>query len=502
MKKQTFRIRLLVILFLASFVFFACEQEDMNSTNESPKENKINEKTIHRFRGQSKEKIREAQKWVSEHTIQTRSSEESILGWEYAFSDSTKTYETVEVPVGYLKQKCIVLSDCEEKYNETKDAKYLQNITRLVIETNKETEEKRSYYMTIVPSAKCIEQAADSLSLNTYLQRNKSFDGCILFFDLDKQLINGWQYESGKITEVLTPSSKVQTRAVETVCQTTYEVTTTEWYSNGRHTSTTVRVDSYETCWQRASFSEFPVTGADSSGGNGGGAAGSNTTDANKAKKDKKQKKQEKTPCSQAKRVGKNPQTKELMKKLQGKVSDNKEHGYLLKQIGFGVEATHIEGVENAGEINFTFNEPIDGYIHSHYTGTLSIFSPSDIFAIVQIYKQGKILDVNSFVAGVVTSQNTQYLLVIDNLEQFENFADRIWKNGKLSNSEMDKEEIMFNAYGIKPTNAPNKNEVSFLRFMANRQYGLKLLKMDKQIKKWNLIELQNNKITKSNCDN
>ncbi len=270
MKKQILKVRLWAFLVFVSIVFFACEQEDMDNTNESLKENRINEKTIHRFRGQSIEKIREAQKWLSNHSLATRSSEESILGWEYAFSDSTKTYETVEVPVGYLKQRCIVLPDAEEKYVETQNPKYLRNITRLVIETNKETGEKRSYYMTIVPSAKCIDQAADSLSLNTYLQRNKSFDGWILFSDLDNKRVNGWQYQDGKITAQLKPSDTVRTRASVVMCRTIYEVTSTDWYSNEEYIGTSVWVDEREECW----LAYLTQDGGGRGGGGGIGGGG------------------------------------------------------------------------------------------------------------------------------------------------------------------------------------------------------------------------------------
>ncbi|QDP86251.1 hypothetical protein FNJ88_12090 [Chryseobacterium sp. SNU WT5] len=54
-------------------------------------------------------------------------------------------------------------------------------------------------------------------------------------------------------------------------------------------------------------------------------------------------------------------------------------------------------------------------------------FSPDDLFAMAGLYKSGNIKELENFVMGVVTNSGTQYYLVIDNIENFGNFAESLF---------------------------------------------------------------------------
>ncbi len=210
-----------------------------------------------------------------------------------------------------------------------------------------------------------------------------------------------------------------------------------------------------------------------------------------------------KEPCEQATTIGKHKDTKALMKILQGKTSENKEYGYVLKADGSKINGRAIVGGIGEKGIDFQITEDyVDGYIHSHYKNLLPIFSPDDIFAIVSIYKQGKIRDLNTFVAGVVTEQGTQYLLVINEPGKFMMFAQNLYKGFDFSEKTLNAyERMLHDLYQIDPKNSAKDNELNFVRFLQQNKTGLKLLKGSKDLNSWAAKNLdKNNKIVSTDC--
>lgn len=91
-----------------------------------------------------------------------------------------------------------------------------------------------------------------------------------------------------------------------------------------------------------------------------------------------------------------------------------------------------MEGNLNQPFIRFELTGQIDGFVHSHYQGLLSVFSVSDIFGLAAMYKNGNIRDVNTFVIGLVTDVGTQYMMVIDDPEKFAKFANNLFKGNEI----------------------------------------------------------------------
>jgi hypothetical protein len=87
------------------------------------------------------------------------------------------------------------------------------------------------------------------------------------------------------------------------------------------------------------------------------------------------------------------------------------EKGYLLTGSADGtISESYVEGQAGELEISLTIPNQIDGFIHSHYLGGLSVFSVSDLATLAWMYKNGKIKDFKSFIMGVVTSSGTHYI--------------------------------------------------------------------------------------------
>lgn len=180
--------------------------------------------------------VLQAKVWFNKsNPVETKSDFGTKYLWEYAFTDSTIKSKTVEVPLGLKKEILFVAPECQKRYEETHDIRYLQNTTRLIIETDQSKGKTRAFYMIIAPSLNYLEITNFRPSYNTYLSRDDKFDGYILFKDLNGKLINGWKYNSGKISHKIKPikqsSNKIlpNTKGTITFCQNTYEISYTEW---------------------------------------------------------------------------------------------------------------------------------------------------------------------------------------------------------------------------------------------------------------------------------
>jgi len=160
------------------------------------------------------------------------------------------------------------------------------------------------------------------------------------------------------------------------------------------------------------------------------------------------------------------------------------EKGYVLSsnQTG-GYDYNFVSGLAlnsggtsiSVGEINFTVNDPIDGFMHSHTPQTLSCFSLSDIKAVFDLYDKDKMAYWQSFTAAVVTNDGTAYMLKIEDSSVFESFG-----SGYLSNNNgfigLEEAFTLYNdTYLNIGYSKEDANELSLLKCLNNS--GLKLLK-------------------------
>ena len=199
MKKCFFQIFMLVALFF--LIIFSCRQDFENQINQ----NQIN---------QNSSAIEDAKLWY-ENNVPTKLTLKSAKlnqgkldltpAWEYAFAERHKCFTAVQVPLGMKGGINVVLPENKQAYLQTKDPRYLQSLTYLVI-ANKE-KKRIGFSMTIVPDKSYLNTNNYNGVLSTYKKWQKNFSGYILYHSLTGDFINGWRFLDGKAIKSLNKKS-------------------------------------------------------------------------------------------------------------------------------------------------------------------------------------------------------------------------------------------------------------------------------------------------------
>jgi len=99
--------------------------------------------------------------------------------WKKATVHQLSESKTVEVPLVFTNMANAVSAEAYAEYERTKDLKYLQNDTRLVIETYTETGKKRDFIMKMAPSLEYI--LFENKGSSSYLNVDEYFDGTVRY---------------------------------------------------------------------------------------------------------------------------------------------------------------------------------------------------------------------------------------------------------------------------------------------------------------------------------
>ncbi|MBS7121610.1 MAG: hypothetical protein KH117_11490 [Dysgonomonas sp.] len=191
MKKK--HLFFLIALLIPVYYFYSC-QSDIVSDSTDSKNNR-------------KEVLAQARNWYENNkpgeTIRLKSvSYEADIkatpNWEQAFRRQNKEYKVVETALKWSVKNNYVTHDCYDAYKRTGDKRYLISKTRMVILTDKKTNETCGFMMTLMPS----KEYWDSSNFNpfkdiTYLDK-KTFSGKIGLFALDGKFIEGFIYKDGE----------------------------------------------------------------------------------------------------------------------------------------------------------------------------------------------------------------------------------------------------------------------------------------------------------------
>ncbi|MGB4775453.1 MAG: hypothetical protein WBP45_09795, partial [Daejeonella sp.] len=235
-----------------------------------------------------------------------------------------------------------------------------------------------------------------------------------------------------------------------------------------------------------------PVEPGDNPGNGGGEGGGQDNPEPEPAEPD---------PCKQAKELGKNQGFKDKMNDLKNNINVNYERGYgITKNNDGSFNYQYVEGQPNAQSIDINVNGQIDGFIHSHYNGLLSIFSGSDLQSLYTMKNSNTMTDVDKFIYGVVTGDGTTYLLSIEDPVKFQAFGNS-WLSDDFSFGLF--ESSYNNTYQIQPGNNVSTNETNFILLLKQMNTGLTLLKGDPaNFDDWEKKNADaNNQIQTSNCN-
>jgi hypothetical protein len=118
--------------------------------------------------------------------------------WQHVSVTRKDDYEAVEISIVSERGFGFIDPECMKKYEETKDNRYLQSNTRMVILKNRRTNDMEGFLMTVVPGLAYLESTNfHPFRTNTYLNRDKKYNGYIFYHDLEGQFVNGWRYVDG-----------------------------------------------------------------------------------------------------------------------------------------------------------------------------------------------------------------------------------------------------------------------------------------------------------------
>ncbi len=124
--------------------------------------------------------------------------------WKHAFKTKRGHLEVVEVALKSKGFFGFAGSSSSEKLKQTNNYGYLRSISRLIIIKNKKDNSIKSAIMTIMGSTNYLEKNNFKYGSNTYLKKEKDFEGMVFFNTLKGDFINGWEIKKGKVTGKLT----------------------------------------------------------------------------------------------------------------------------------------------------------------------------------------------------------------------------------------------------------------------------------------------------------
>ena len=176
--------------------------------------------------------------------LQTRTSSEEFRSmfidlkpdWENAIEEENDDEKVILVPIRVKGIEININYECSQRYNETKDERYLNTRTLLCFKVNKKTKKEDFFFMSFAPSESYLVKNNFDLTNNFYFKRDKNYDGKVIYHDINSNFVNGWEYQKGKITAFEYPKlnnkSAVTTRSnsEEIVCYESWRVTVTTYY--------------------------------------------------------------------------------------------------------------------------------------------------------------------------------------------------------------------------------------------------------------------------------
>jgi len=199
MRKQ---VKYLLLFLLQAFVVNSCvyDGDDSNDSQESQR------------------LLAEAKAWYERTNdpvvvLKSSADDESDFAvmpdWGHYFTRKNEQYEVAEMELLTKHRFSVVDKVVGEKYQSTKNVHYRNSSVRLIYRKDKETGEEFGFYMNIVPEAGYLESTNFQYAKKTnYLDRDKTFSGRVLYYDMQGQFISGWRYVDGEVTAKMQHVSK------------------------------------------------------------------------------------------------------------------------------------------------------------------------------------------------------------------------------------------------------------------------------------------------------
>lgn len=135
--------------------------------------------------------------------------------WQNAFKTTDSTETAVIVPLKMQGNFGYISPEAEQMYLTTKDERYLQNETQMVIRTKKMKNQIDGFLMTLIPDAGYLKSSNFNAFSSSYRKWQKNYKGMVLYHTLDGYFANGWYITNGKVTKsiaMVDPNATIDAR--------------------------------------------------------------------------------------------------------------------------------------------------------------------------------------------------------------------------------------------------------------------------------------------------
>jgi hypothetical protein len=447
------KLPLLFLLFITAVMINSCKKDNKSAPPSNPQ-------------------IAEARAWYeSKYPLSGKPDDKQTQGagnghdlshWVKPDWQNTATYvrnsqSVIEMPIDPNSKFGSTMQLNKKRYNPAYSRSYF-----LLINDGTKYD---AYILTIIADSAYVNNDFSKLANNTYRKHDADFSGTVLYFTPKGDYVGGYGYKNGQliapgVSTVKTGSTQIQSVGTGNVTTNNMKEECTDWYivyfvdgvyqSDEYLATTCVTYDDGNNggsdgnppapppppcppgthpgppverpCTKPAiaSVNDRPITINYILPPPGDGGLPAPNKTACVVDPPAKPCPIVEDPCAQAKKLVQNATFKSKMNDLKSKTGLTKEVGYYTNAQG---SYTYVQGAVGAAGIDFTVSAPISSYVHTHYTGTFPTFSGSDVKAIYDLQKAGKVADISNFTAGVVTASGTTYLIKISDPAKFAAFG-------------------------------------------------------------------------------
>jgi hypothetical protein len=156
-----------------------------------------------------------------------------------------------------------------------------------------------------------------------------------------------------------------------------------------------------------------------------------------------------------------------------------------------------FQGSVYAPSVSYPFYPQIEGIMHSHYEGLLSIYSVADLADIYTKLLNPNVTD--DFFSALVTKSGTKYLILIKNRAQFIAFGDKYLAN----ESKKERLALAYKKNNISENSSKETNEEGFMKLMTKMNTGLNTYRGSTNFNDWQKLSYvsTNNQVTAATCN-
>lgn len=207
-------------------------------------------------------------------------------------------------------------------------------------------------------------------------------------------------------------------------------------------------------------------------------------------------------PCDSVNVLANNSEFKAILDSVKARTSGNREYAYKFSNsTTTTVDETLSIGEPDALGVHYEVgaNEKLDGVIHNHFRidgKSVSIFSIADMDDFINLFKDGNINNPYSFSFTLPNYYGRQYMLRIQNVEEFTAFATK-FKDNVVT-------RVMYDIYikhDEEGKNYVDINETNFLRFLSENDSGLKFFKQNNTTNNWDPLKYSSGQVISAPCN-